>query len=162
MTISLYSNKLLISVVLFVLFYSCMPYQEQVTRTVVPSNKEPEPKLFFLNYRAYKANNTIRVELIDKIETTGKIKHNPNGSKKSDKLICLQVDKNARVLDSIYVPDPLTEHQEYIDDTGAFKHITIVHNEMPFLVRLQLHENASTIIIKENTPINKELNRFKL
>jgi hypothetical protein len=110
------------------------------------------PQIIFLNYTIYKnagQKNTIQFE--NKIITPGKLKAKPFQElvSKTGDLKCIQLDKNAITIDSLFISNPLTRTVEYVDDLGQFAKKEIEQDSAQFTIRMQLAPNTIKIIIDQ-------------
>ena len=111
------------------------------------------PKLIFLNYKILNDDSgEKKISLINKIKTDGKLKAQPVNNSENDvpgDLLCLQLDKNSRLLARQVIKNPLVKTFEYIGDTNTFEKKTVTLDSCEFSIRMQLHPNTKSISIEE-------------
>lgn len=139
--------------ILLILLSGCMSSKKTATPDQSNTiNTVTESKIIFLNYKGTKdLNNTIKVNLISKILTEGRLKKNSFNSsiKTNDDFVCTQLDKELKPVDSIQISNPFIKTFEYFEPSGAMGKKTIELDSVEFSVRLQLKPNTKFISLKQ-------------
>lgn len=138
---------------LFFFVVICQCYSCGNTKNISENKEtiEKSPKVIFLNYTIKKSNNgNVFVNLINTIETDGKLKKSWNSDKQEGTLgdlKCNQLNKKLKLLHSTLVKNPLSKDFEYVDDSKEFKMAHVELDSTEFSIRLQLLPETKYISI---------------
>lgn len=108
------------------------------------------PKIIFINYKvSKKIDETIKVDLINKIIAEGSLKMNDQKENNNDNnFTCTQIDKNLLPIDSLYISNPLIKNIEFITSSGLLDKKRIELDSTEFSIRMQLNSRTKFITLK--------------
>jgi hypothetical protein len=132
--------------------------QQNVLPKPIPTLSNP--KLIFLNYKILKDDSDEKkISLINKIKTDGKLKTQPVNNSENGvpgDLLCLQLDKNSRLLARQVIKNPLIKTFEYIGNANTFEKKTVTLDSCELSIRMQLHPDTKSISIEEIVGMHKK------
>ncbi len=141
-------------IVLFMLLISCNAVKKSTATELATkenTNVVATAKIIFLNYKVSKdSNNKIKVRLLNKLITEGKLKKNRDMhlTSKSNDFICVQLDKDLAYIEGESIANPLLKNVEYVDATGKLAKKQIALDTTEFFVRMQLAPKTKYISLK--------------
>ncbi|WP_458627568.1 hypothetical protein [Winogradskyella sp. PC D3.3] len=144
---TLHIIKPIISLLLAMLFLSCISKQKGLTEAVPVKT---HPKLLFLNYTINRMNTETMISLINQIQADGKLKIKP--IEKHNSIGDLEyhiLDKDFTLLEEYSIKDPLKKTVEFINDSGNLEKKILDLDSAQFSIKLQLPPKANYIVINE-------------
>ncbi|MCL7765169.1 hypothetical protein MPF19_17230 [Polaribacter sp. Z014] len=151
---------------LFLLIVSCTSLKKSTTNSSTEeTTTKVASKIIFLNYKISKDSNTnTNFTLINKIITDGHLKKRRKTatSRNPRDLICLQQDINSKIIDSIYIKNPLLKNVEFADPSGELGRKTIELNSTTISVRMDLNPQTKFITLKLTNNTNNSLLKTQL
>lgn len=142
-------NTSVIVLALFLLMASCGSNKNSTSTS--QSSIESNPKIIFLNYSIKKNTDARRsIQFINKKVVDGQLKRT-NNIEDGDfgDLICHQLDKNSKILQSVIIKNPLKKTIEYLDSEKAFQLKQIDLDSVQFSIRLKLKSNTKYITLDD-------------
>ncbi len=109
---------------------------------------ESNLQLAFFNYTISKdLNGNLETQFINKTITKGRLKDTSNNKvlTKLGDIMCIQYDKNNRVLERIYISNPLKPIVEYVNDDGDLEKRQLDLDSAKFSIKMQLNEQTQGI-----------------
>ena len=118
------------------------PYESEI---------DVDPKIIFLSYSISRDENDKKsIQFLNQKTVEGKIKikssESVNNGVEGD-LICSQLNKKSKTVNTSLVKNPLFKTIEFVDDSKNFQTKTINTNKTQFSVRLQLNSSTKYITI---------------
>jgi hypothetical protein len=149
----------LIYVILLMLLAGCTSLKTHtIDNTTDDVSITSTPKIIFINYKvSKKIDETIKVDLINKIIAEGSLKMNDQKENNNDNnFTCTQIDKNLLPIDSLYISNPLIKNIEFITPSGLLDKKRIELDSTEFSVRMQLNPRTKFITLKmKNLTLSK-------
>jgi hypothetical protein len=142
-------NTSVIVLALFLLIASCGSNKNSTSTS--QSSIESNPKIIFLNYSIKKNTDARRsIQFINKKVVDGQLKRT-NNIEVGDfgDLICHQLDKNSKILQSVIIKNPLKKTIEYLDSEKTFQLKRIDLDSVQFSIRLKLKSNTKYITLDD-------------
>lgn len=139
----------------FFLITSCASTQSSSQLAGQDASSENIPRIIFLNFSIERNNEeTIQIDLIDKIVTEGTMKMNitPLATPKEGDLRCMTLDGNKRPISTIIVPDPFIKKLEYQQEDGSLTSKQELLDRADFSVRMPLDSGSRYIAVERINP----------
>lgn len=122
-------------------------------------------KIIFLNCRVYKnLDETIKVNLINKIITEGKLKKDDQTITTNNErdFKCIQLDVNSLPIDSLHISNPLITDIEYVGSSEILSKKRVELDSTDFSIRMQLNSHTKFIFFRMINNPNTILLKLKL
>jgi hypothetical protein len=129
---------------LFILFTSCKAVESG--GGIADSNTI---MFLLLNMQRDSGTDKNAITLIDKKESTGKLKTHTTRLLYNDNYLWVYIYNNKTVVDSMQIEHPLYKHIEYLNADNTFAVLDTVLNEAQFFLRFQAPQTSGQIKIVE-------------